>query len=72
MPSSSAPIVPQHKPDDMVLAIEALRDKAEADGNTTLAYLLDLARAEAENVSHRARRDVEERRADPKDLWRPV
>ena len=43
MPSSSVPIIPQHKPDGLALATEALRDKAEADGNGILAYLLEIA-----------------------------
>lgn len=72
MASSSVPIIPQHKPDDIVLAIEALRDRAEADGTGTLAYLLDIARAEAVRISQQARHDRIERRTDPKDLWRPM
>ncbi len=71
MPISSVPIIPPHEPDDMILAIEALRERAEADGNGTLAYLLDIARIEAEAVSNRARAAEEERKAGPDDLWRP-
>ncbi|MGA0598975.1 hypothetical protein [Enterovirga sp. CN4-39] len=71
MPSSSVPIVRIHAPDDMVLAIEVLRDRAETDGNGTLAYLLDMAKLEAERISAQARRDEAERRARPDDLWRP-
>lgn len=72
MPSSSVPIVPLHQPDDMMLAIEALRDRAEADGNATLAYLLEVAGMEAKRISDQARRDEANAKADPRDLWRPV
>jgi hypothetical protein len=56
----------------MVLAVEALRDRAQADGNGTLAYLLDIARLEADAISQRAKLAEQESAADPKDLWRPV
>ncbi len=72
MPQASVPIIPLHEPDDMVLAIEALRERAEADGHGTLAYLLDIAKLEAERISTRARLDKEERKADPDDIWKPV
>ncbi|NNM75091.1 hypothetical protein [Enterovirga aerilata] len=71
MPRSSVPIIPPHTPDDMVLAIEALRERAEADGQGTLAYLLLCAQIEAEAVSKRARIAEEERRAGPDEIWRP-
>lgn len=71
MPSASVPIIPLHKPDDMVLAIEALRDRADQEGQTMLAYLLECAMIEARNLSDQARRDEAERDADPRDLWRP-
>ena len=71
MPTSSVPIIPAHEPDDMVLAIEALRDRAQEAGQGTLAYLLEMARLEAKNLSDQARRDDAERGADPDQLWRP-
>ena len=69
MPSASVPIVPLHRPEDMVLAIERLRERAEADGNGTLAYLLLMAEAEAKNLSEQLRRDQADHEADPGDLW---
>jgi hypothetical protein len=56
----------------MVLAIEALRERAEADGNRTLAYILLCAEIEAKAISTRARAAEEERKAGPDELWRPV
>ena len=72
MPSSSVPLIPIHKPDDMVLAIEALRERAEADGQGTLAHILLCAEIEAQAVSKRARAAGEERKAGPGELWRPI
>ena len=69
MPSASVPIIPLHQPEDMVLAIERLRERAEADGSGSLAYLLLMAETEAKNLSEQARRDIADRGADPNDLW---
>ena len=72
MPSSSVPIIRPHNPDDMVLAIEALRERADAQGHGTLAYILLCAEIEAKAISGRARAAEEERKAGPDELWRPV
>ena len=72
MPNSSVPIIPAHKPDDMVLAIEAFREKAEAEGQGTLAHILLCAEIEAKAISARARAADDERKAGPDQLWRPV
>ena len=55
----------------MMLQIERLRDIAEDASLGTLAYLLEVARMEAQRISDQARRDAADRQADPKDLWRP-
>ncbi len=72
MPSSSVPIIRPHNPDDMVLAIEALRERADAEGQGTLAYILLCAEIEAKVISGRARAAEEERTVGPDELWRPV
>ena len=63
---------PASRPGRHSLCVEALRERAEADGQGTLAYLLDIAKLEAERISTRARLDEEEWKADPNDFWRPV
>lgn len=72
MPSSSVPIIPLHAPEDMVLAIERLREKADSVGEGTLGYLLLMAEIEARGISDRARLDAENAEAAHKDLWRPA
>ncbi|WP_375458913.1 hypothetical protein [uncultured Enterovirga sp.] len=73
MPDRSPfPLIPHHQPDDMLLRLELLRDEASAAGQGTLAYLIEVAMVEAKRISDQERRDVEERAADPWDLWRPV
>lgn len=68
---STVPIIPRHPPDDLMLRIERLRDIAEEGGLGTLAYMLETARLEAKRISDQARRDVADRAADPRNLWRP-
>jgi hypothetical protein len=72
MPSPSVPIVRLYKPDGMVLAIEALRERADAEGQAALAYLLLIAEGEAQAISPRARAAQEQPKAGPDELWRPA
>ena len=55
----------------MLLRLELLRDEAEQGGQRTLAYMIELAMMEARRISDQARRDEADRKADPRDLWRP-
>jgi hypothetical protein len=44
---------PSEDCDDLVVAIQALRERAYAEGRGTLAYLLDVAQIEAERKGPR-------------------
>lgn len=57
--------------DEIALQAEVLRDRAEREGQTGVAYCFEVARMEAQLVADQARRDEAERLADPRELWRP-
>ena len=69
---SPVPLIPPHPPDDMLLKLELLKDQAEAAGQGSLAYLIELAMGEARRISDQARRDAAIRESKPDDLWRPA
>lgn len=54
---TSVPLIPKPSPYDLMLRIERLRDIAEDANLDMLAYLLELARLEAERNLSRDRRD---------------
>jgi hypothetical protein len=55
----------------MAACIEALRDKAQREGQGGLAYLLTCAAIEARRIEEQRARDKKERAADLAALYRP-
>ena len=69
---ATVPVIPLRTLESYLDRIEALRRDATSDELPMLAYLLECAKLEAQNLLDAAGREKVNREADPDDLWRPV